>query len=446
MILKLAPLLLLVITALIVSACGASQPESTPTPTETTSPPTPIPTSTPEPAFGDVIPEPPSPMAEAYIGRSPRLTHREAEQHNLEPAPDLTVPEPEAMPIVNDVDMGAPIQSAAPEAAEFYAEPAAPIAAAPQEFSAATSAQESLTDDASLSEFEDYDGAADRTDFDAQDPMAFQTPTPKSGNRLVGLRSAASTALGNSSTVVRGITSKTASGAKSLVANVAPLWQKSIMRVARLASKAPSLPNITASSGVGVNGRVSRLPAYSLLTPQMGSLAASARADASHARPDANVRPLRNEGVAAQEPEPKRTLLARKIQDNVERTETRSAAPSGPITQSRQGRMALSSLALIVVTLALLAGAAWVTVSIIQRTNTPITTIGSTERHRIEAVLEALFIDPGAVDGVIDARTTAAIAAYASEYGYTGPQEISTGLLEHLEAEAEAMGVLDLIR
>jgi uncharacterized protein YpuA (DUF1002 family) len=108
--------------------------------------------------------------------------------------------------------------------------------------------------------------------------------------------------------------------------------------------------------------------------------------------------------------------------------------------------MAFSSLALIVVTLVLLAAAAWATISIMQRTSTPITTIGETERYRIEAVLDALFIDPGTVDGVIDGRTTAAITEYAAEYGYAGPQEISAALLQHLEDEAEAMGVLDLIQ
>jgi hypothetical protein len=158
------------------------------------------------------------------------------------------------------------------------------------------------------------------------------------------------------------------------------------------------------------------------------------------------VRPVKSEGVLNQEPEPRRTLLARKIQDNVERTETRAVTPAGPITQTKRGRMAFSSLALIVVTLVLLAAAAWATISIMQRTSTPITTIGETERYRIEAVLDALFIDPGTVDGVIDGRTTAAITEYAAEYGYAGPQEISAALLQHLEDEAEAMGVLDLIQ
>jgi len=202
---------------------------------------------------------------------------------------------------------------------------------------------------------------------------------------------------------------------------------------------------MAASGGPGVQGRVSRLPANSLLTPQAGSLAASARADASNARADANVRPVRNEGVLSQEPEPKRTLLARKIQDDVERTESRTAAPTGPITSARRGRMALSALALILVTLVLLGLGAWVTTSILQRTNSPVTTIGETERYRIEAILDALFIDPGAVDGVIDERTMSAIGLYAREYGYSGPKEVSTSLLQHLEDEADAMGVLDLI-
>jgi hypothetical protein len=107
--------------------------------------------------------------------------------------------------------------------------------------------------------------------------------------------------------------------------------------------------------------------------------------------------------------------------------------------------MALSALALILVTLVLLGLGAWVTTSILQRTNSPVTTIGETERYRIEAILDALFIDPGAVDGVIDERTMSAIGLYAREYGYSGPKEVSTSLLQHLEDEADAMGVLDLI-
>ena len=51
-----------------------------------------------------------------------------------------------------------------------------------------------------------------------------------------------------------------------------------------------------------------------------------------------------------------------------------------------------------------------------------------------------------ALDGVIDDRTMAAIGLYATEYGYSGPKEITTGLLQHLEDEADAMGVLDLIQ
>ena len=46
----------------------------------------PDPNPAPELGFGDVIPEPPSPMAEAYVGRSPQLTQRPAEHHNLETA------------------------------------------------------------------------------------------------------------------------------------------------------------------------------------------------------------------------------------------------------------------------------------------------------------------------------------------------------------------------
>jgi hypothetical protein len=73
---------------------------------------------------------------------------------------------------------------------------------------------------------------------------------------------------------------KSALVAKSLVAKADSMWQNITQRGKGLLANGPALPNFTAQSGVGVIGRVSHLPANSLLTPQMGSLAASARADA----------------------------------------------------------------------------------------------------------------------------------------------------------------------
>ena len=67
-------------------------------------------------------------------------------------------------------------------------------------------------------------------------------------------------------------------------------------------------------------------------------------------------------------------------------------------------------------------------------------------RHRVEAILDALFVNPGPVDGVIDDRTSAAIGLYAAEYGFAGEAVLSAELLQHLETEARAMGVLDLIK
>ena len=391
-------------------------------------------TSTPEPMYSEVVPEPPSPMAEAYVGGNPKLTQREAERHNLEPAEELVFASAEPVESVEEEPVQAPIVSAA-----YAANDPAParIAPATQDGHAADA-----MDGQTAAEFE----ALESPEIDLEEPVVFQTANPQAPQPVSDPRARTDEDRVKSSSVVGTFTSKSASVAKSLVAKADSMWQNVTQRIMGLIAKGPALPNFTAQGGVGVKGRVSRLPANSLLTPQMGSLAASARADASHARPDANVRPVKSEGVLNQEPEPRRTLLARKIQDNVERTEARAAVPTGPITQTKRGGMALSSLALIIVTLILLAAAAWATISIMQRTSTPITTIGETERYRIEAVLDALFIDPGTVDGVIDARTTAAINTYATEYGYTGPRDISAPLLQHLENEAEAMGVLDLIQ
>ncbi|MGB1155838.1 MAG: hypothetical protein ACPG42_03390 [Alphaproteobacteria bacterium] len=385
------------------------------------------------PGYGEIIPEPPSPMAESYVGRRPQITQREAQTHNLAPSAALSSDDQAGQ---DDAFEPAPIMSASTEAAIESPAITAPIEAEDNLAEAMSSPQDEAT-----IEF------ADANALIADEPQAFQSAaTSGTAEGAGGVAGTARAMIAKSSATVQNFTSKSASVAKSLVANAGLLWQKTIQRVSGQDPEAASLSNTAAPSGVGVKGRVSRLPANSLLTPQVGSLAAAARADAANARPDANVRPVQSEGVLNQEPEPRRTLLARKIQDNVERTEARAVTPSGPITQTRRGGMALSSLALIVTVLVFLAAAVWATVSIMQRTSTPVTTIGQTERYRIEAVLDALFIDPGAVDGVIDARTTAAIAVYASEYGYTGPLEISAPLLQHLETEAEAMGVLDLIQ
>ena len=396
-------------------------------------------TSTPEPAYGEVVPEPPSPMAEAYVGGNPKLTQREAELHNLAPAEELVFAEADPVSYTVEAPTLAPITSEASTAEPYYA----PVE---DQFIAETAPQDGHAVDAMSGHVEEHIEPLEAPEIELDQPIAFQTPNPQTPHPATDPRARTDVDGAKPTTTVGQITSKSALVAKSLVAKADSMWQNVTQRGKSLIAKAPALPNFTAQSGAGVKGRVSRLPANSLLTPQMGSLAASARADASHARPDANVRPVKSEGVLNQEPEPRRTLLARKILDNVERTEARAAVPTGPITQTKRGGMALSSLALIIVTLVLLAAAAWATISIMQRTSTPITTIGETERYRIEAVLDALFIDPGTVDGVIDARTTAAINTYADEYGYTGPREISAPLLQHLENEAEAMGVLDLIQ
>ena len=158
------------------------------------------------------------------------------------------------------------------------------------------------------------------------------------------------------------------------------------------------------------------------------------------------MRPVSSDGALDQDPGPRRTLQARKIKNDVERTETRTAAPVGPIGQARRTPMALSTVLVLLCMLGFIALAAWFTISVQQRTSQPITTIGETERYRVEAILDALFINPGPVDGVIDDRTSAAIGLYAAEYGFAGEAVLSAELLQHLETEARAMGVLDLIK
>ena len=416
----------------------------------------PDPNPAPELGFGDVIPEPPSPMAEAYVGRSPQLTQRQAEHHNLETANTLVEPEADPAPTLTRPVTDAAITTSGSDGQDMMIEPAITAPALESEpqttFAPATSEPQDGPKQASSLDHSAYDDPALAGPTDSSDlnhaPMntAYQSAAAETSGGIAGLPPLAGGLIGKASDMLGTFTSKSALVAKSLVANIDSMWQNTTQRIGQLVSETPALSNFAAQSGAGVKGRVSRLPANSLLTPQMGSLAASARADSSHARPDANVRPVKGEGVLQQEPEPRRTLLARKIQDNVERTETRAAVPAGPITQIKQGRMAFSSLALILVTLVLLAAAAWATISIMQRTNTPITTIGQTERYRIEAVLDALFINPGPVDGIIDDRTSMAITQYAVEYGYSGPQSVSAPLLQHLEDEAEAMGLLDLIQ
>ena len=213
-----------------------------------------------------------------------------------------------------------------------------------------------------------------------------------------------------------------------------------------LLDRLPSLPGVAAPTDKRAIEPVSQLPANSLLTPLAGRLAPSARADAANARPDSNVRPVSSDGALDQDPGPRRTLQARKIKNDVERTETRTAAPVGPIGQARRTPMALSTVLVLLCMLGFIALAAWFTISVQQRTSQPITTIGETERYRVEAILDALFVNPGPVDGVIDDRTSAAIGLYAAEYGFAGEAVLSAELLQHLETEARAMGVLDLIK
>ena len=63
---------------------------------------------------------------------------------------------------------------------------------------------------------------------------------------------------------------------------------------------------------------------------------------------------------------------SRKIKNNVEQTETRTAAPVGPIGQARRTPMALSTLLVLLCLLGFIALAAWFTISVQQRTSQPL--------------------------------------------------------------------------
>ena len=399
----------------------------------------------PETGYANVVPEPPSPMAEVYVGNSPQLTEREAREYDLAPTATAAMAAQEA-------DTGfdpAPMAEAEPENdAEAWPEADAEWHVADDALGAEAVEQPVIIEDDLPSE----EPAVTSTEAGPQwsDERPFQTQRPsrlsQARESLARTGQGLTTALAKSSNLVNNYASQSADGAASLSERLSGLGQKLRNGAADLLDKLPSLPGVSAPTDKGTIEPVSQLPANSLLTPLAGRLAPTARADAANARPDANVRPVSSDGALDQDPGPKRALQARRIKNNVERTETRTAAPVGPIGQERRTPMALSTLLVLLCLLGFIALAAWFTISVQQRTSQPVTTIGETERYRAEAILDALFINPGPVDGVIDDRTSAAIGLYATEYGFAGEAVLSAELLQHLETEARAMGVLDLIK
>ena len=399
----------------------------------------------PETGYANVVPEPPSPMAEVYVGNSPQLAEREAQEYDLAPTATAAMAAQEA-------DTGfdpAPMAEAEPENdAEAWPEADAEWHVADDALGAEAVEQPVIIEDDLPSE----EPAVTCTEAGPQwsDERPFQTQRPsrlsQARESLARTGQGLTTALAKSSNLVNNYASQSADGAASLSERLSGLGQKLRNGAADLLDKLPSLPGVSAPTDKGTIEPVSQLPANSLLTPLAGRLAPTARADAANARPDANVRPVSSDGALDQDPGPKRALQARRIKNNVERTETRTAAPVGPIGQARRTPMALSTLLVLLCLLGFIALAAWFTISVQQRTSQPVTTIGETERYRAEAILDALFINPGPVDGVIDDRTSAAIGLYAAEYGFAGEAVLSAELLQHLETEARAMGVLDLIK
>lgn len=393
------------------AATAAAMPEGAPT--------------MPETGYANVIPEPPSPMAEVYVGNSPQLTEREAQEYDLAPtAPTATTTTPA-------------------EEAEAALDPA-PMAVAEAETDTGWHvAEDDLpADEPAVAAPEAGPQWSDERPFQTQRPSRLSQARESLARTGQGL----TTALAKSSNLVNNYATQSAGSAASIGERLSGFGLKLREGAAGLLDRLPSLPGVAAPTDKGTIEPVSQLPANSLLTPLAGRLAPSARADAANARPDANVRPVSSDGALDQDPGPRRTLQARKIKNDVERTETRTAAPVGPIGQARRTPMALSTVLVLLCMLGFIALAAWFTISVQQRTSQPITTIGETERYRVEAILDALFINPGPVDGVIDDRTSAAIGLYAAEYGFAGEAVLSAELLQHLETEARAMGVLDLIK
>ena len=399
----------------------------------------------PETGYANVVPEPPSPMAEVYVGNSPQLTEREAQEYDLAPTATAAMAAQEA-------DTGfdpAPMAEAEPENdAEAWPEADAEWHVADDALGAEAAEQPVIIEDDLPSEEPAVAAMEAGPQWSDERPFQTQRPSRLSQAResLARTGQGLTTALAKSSNLVNNYASQSADGAASLSERLSGLGQKLRNGAADLLDKLPSLPGVSAPTDKGTIEPVSQLPANSLLTPLAGRLAPTARADAANARPDANVRPVSSDGALDQDPGPKRALQARRIKNNVERTETRTAAPVGPIGQARRTPMALSTLLVLLCLLGFIALAAWFTISVQQRTSQPVTTIGETERYRAEAILDALFINPGPVDGVIDDRTSAAIGLYAAEYGFAGEAVLSAELLQHLETEARAMGVLDLIK
>jgi hypothetical protein len=407
----------------------------------------------PETGYANVVPEPPSPMAEVYVGNSPQLTEREAQEYHLAPTATAAVAAQEADASFDP----APMVEAEPEIwleteAEAKKVPGAEHEAGWHEADDALSAEEAEQPVIIEDDLPSKEPAVTAMEAGPQwsDERPFQTQRPsrlsQARESLARTGQGLTTALAKSSNLVNNYASQSANGAASLGERLSGFGQKLRQGAAGVLDKLPSLPGVSAPTDKGTIDSVSQLPANSLLTPLAGRLAPSARADAANARPDANVRPVSNDSALDQDPGPKRALQARKIKNNVEQTETRTAAPVGPIGQARRTPMALSTLLVLLCLLGFIALAAWFTISVQQRTSQPITTIGETERYRTEAILDALFINPGPVDGVIDDRTSAAIGLYAAEYGFAGEAVLSAELLQHLETEARAMGVLDLIK
>ena len=391
----------------------------------------------PETGYANVIPEPPSPMAEVYVGNSPQLTEREAQEYDLAPtAPTATTTTP-AEEAETDLDP-APMAEAEPVVqAEFHAE-----AEAETDTGWHVAEDDLPADEPAVAATEAGPQWSDKRPFQTQRPSWLsqaRESLARTGQELT-------TALAKSSNLVNNYATQSVDSAASMSERLSGFGLKLRELAAGLLDRLPSLPGVAAPTDKGTIEPMSQLPANSLLTPLAGRLAPSARADAANVRPDANVRPVSSDNALDQDPGPRRTLQARKIKNDVERTETRTAAPVGPIGQARRTPMALSTVLVLLCMLGLIALAAWFTISVQQRTSQPITTIGETERYRVEAILDALFINPGPVDGVIDDRTSAAIGLYAAEYGFAGEAVLSAELLQHLETEARAMGVLDLIK
>ena len=235
------------------AATAAAMPEGAPT--------------MPETGYANVIPEPPSPMAEVYVGNSPQLTEREAQEYDLAPtAPTATT-------------------TTAAEEAEAALDPS-PMAVAEAEPVAELEVQAEVHAEAEAETDTGWHVAED--DLPADEPAVaapeagpqwsderpFQTQRPsrlsQARESLARTGQGLTTALAKSSNLVNNYATQSAGSAASMGERLSGFGLKLREGAAGLLDRLPSLPGVAAPTDKGTIEPVSQLPANSLLTPLAG--------------------------------------------------------------------------------------------------------------------------------------------------------------------------------